>query len=145
LNLDVAFLDQQIVDALIHDNEGETTALTFLSDKFPHKTNQDIRGELTAFGLSTPQQVSGTPVRFLSGGERRRLCLAACLLSDPQLLILDEPTSNLDVESVEALIYGLSKWNGTVVMASHDANFLRSLEAKCFVLMPEEGKLRRVV
>lgn len=111
-------------------------------ERFPEKTEKDIRGELTAFGLS-PKQAS-TNVKFLSGGERSRLCLASLMLNDPQVLIMDEPTSHLDVESVEALIYGLKKWNGTLVMVSHDANFLRSLGGNCFVIVKDEGKLRRI-
>lgn len=143
LNLDVGFFDQHAVDDIIEScGDGNTTALSFLSKRFSKKTQQDIRGELTAFGLNPDQ--AQTNLRFLSGGERARLCLAELMLGDPQLLVLDNPTSNLDVESVEALVYGLEQWNGTVVMVSHDANFIRSLEAVCCVLSPREGKLLRV-
>lgn len=84
-------------------------------------------------------------MRFLSGGERCRLCIVDVMLqNNPEVLCLDHPTANLDVESVEALIYGLAHWNGTTIIVSHDAHFLRSLEAKCYVLIAEEGKLRRV-
>jgi ATPase subunit of ABC transporter with duplicated ATPase domains len=141
VNLDVGFYDQNVVDLMIQQN-GAGTALTYLTERFPKKNEQDIRSELAAFGLS-PMQVQ-TNLSFLSGGERSRLCLTALMLGDPQVLVLDNPTSNLDVESVEALIYGLGKWNGTVVIVSHDANFIRSLEAKCCVLSPREGKLLRV-
>ena len=64
-------------------------ALSYLTEIYPKLDEQAIRGELTAFGLS-PQQ-SSTKVRFLSGGERARLCLAVCMLRNPQLLfLLDE-------------------------------------------------------
>jgi ATP-binding cassette subfamily F protein 3 len=58
--------------------------------------------------------------------------------------VIDEITNHLDNESVEALIYGLKKWNGTVVMASHDANLVRSVgdPKECFVLF--DKKLRRI-
>ena len=118
------------------------TPLSLLTELYPSKTEQDLRGELTNFGLS-PQQAL-TNIRFLSGGERSRLCLAVLMLKEPQVLILDEPTSHLDVESVEALIYGLKKWSGTLIMVSHDANLIRSLGGDCYVIMEEEGKLRRI-
>lgn len=145
LNVDVAFLDQEHVHSVLQKNgsgDGRQTALSYLTKKFPQKTEQDIRGECTAFGLS-PRQIA-TELLFLSGGERCRLCLTEAMLRNPQVLCLDTPTANLDVESVEALIFGLQRWNGTVVMVSHDAHFLRALEAKCFVLVPAEGKLRRL-
>jgi len=66
------------------------------------------------------------------------------MLRHPQVLCLDTPTANLDAASVEALVYGLRRWNGTTVLISHDAHFVRALQAQCYVLMPSEGKLRRV-
>ena len=142
LNLDVAWLDQRQVDDLVTSSEVGQNALSYLASRYPTKTEQAIRGELNSFGLS-PQQVT-TEIQFLSGGERSRLCLAAAMLGDPQVLFLDEPTSHLDVESVEALVYGLEQWNGTVVMVSHDTSFVRSLNPKCYALLAAEGKLRRV-
>ena len=143
-NVNVGYFDQHAVDDMI-DNAMHTslvTALSLLTERFPKKSEQDIRGELTSFGLS-PKQAS-TNVQFLSGGERCRLCLAALMLGDPSVLCMDEPTSHLDVESVEALIYGLKRWNGTLVLVSHDANFVRSLGGTCYVIMKEEGKIRRI-
>jgi ATPase subunit of ABC transporter with duplicated ATPase domains len=142
-NLDVAFIDQRQINALVESTpDDKECAISYLSKLFPQKTEHAIRGELTAFGLSPEQATTG--IRFLSGGERCRLCLASAMLRDPHVLLLDEPTSNLDVESVDALVYGLSRWNGTVVVVSHDMNFVRSLNAKCYALIAKEGKLRRV-
>jgi ATP-binding cassette subfamily F protein 3 len=150
-NLKVGFIDQHAGDKLIEEtykniiNDGEIskvnkkdspeckTALSILQDMYPTKTEQELRGELTAFGLN-PSQAT-TDVLFLSGGERCRLCLAMTMLRDPQILIFDEPTTHLDLDSVEALIHGLKKWNGTVIIVSHDANFIRCLEADCYVMV----------
>jgi ATPase subunit of ABC transporter with duplicated ATPase domains len=119
------------------------SSLQYLMDEYPTKTEQEVRSELAAFGLGSTQ--AQTQVCFLSEGEQCRYQLAsATLRSNPQVLLLDCPTANLDVDSVDALIYGLRKWNGTVVMVCHDAYFIRSLEAHCFVLVASEGKLRRV-
>jgi len=143
LNLGIGFLDQDYIERVcgeLVDNDNSQNALSFLSKRFPTKTQKEIRGELTAFGLS-PSQAT-TNIMFLSAGERQRLFLVDIMLNSPQLLILDNPTSSLDMESVEALVFGLSTWNGTVVMVSHDANFIREVDAKCFALV--HGKLRRV-
>jgi len=143
--LAIGHFHQHSVDNLMcdmrSDNSGNiVTPLSFLSRKFPSKSEQDIRGELVGFGLS-PRQ-AGTDVRFLSGGERCRMCMALMMLESPQLLVIDEITNHLDVESVSALIYGLRQWNGTLVMASHDANLIRQMGGEAWALM--DGNLRRV-
>ena len=99
---------------------------------------------MTSFGLS-PTAQSKTPVCHLSGGEQCRFVLATIMVEIPPVLCLDDPTCHLDVESVQALVYGLRQWNGTLILVSQDANFLRSLEnVKCVVIMPHEGKIRRI-
>ena len=64
-------------------------------------------------------------VKVLSGGERARLCLAGLLLSDYNILVLDEPGNHLDVETVEALALALEAFNGTVIFTSHDRHFMK--------------------
>jgi len=65
------------------------------------------------------------PISVLSGGERARLCLAGLLLSDHNVLILDEPGNHLDVDTVEALAEALMEYEGTVIFTSHDRHFLK--------------------
>ena len=95
-NVNVGYFDQHVVDELIESqsHRATTTALSLLTERFPKKSEQDIRGELTAFGLSPKQAL--TNIKFLSGGERSRLCLATLMLGNPEVLIMDEPTSHLD-------------------------------------------------
>lgn len=141
----VAYFDQHVADELVKstfDEASKMTPLSLLAEQYPQKTEQELRGELTNFGLDPTQAV--TNVKFLSGGERTRLCLSALMLADPDVLIMDEPTSHLDVESVEALLFGITHWNGTVIMVSHDANLIRSLESRCYVVMDEERKVRTI-
>jgi ATP-binding cassette subfamily F protein 3 len=64
-------------------------------------------------------------VKVLSGGERARLCLAGLLLSDFNILVLDEPGTHLDVETVEALAKALEAFKGTVIFTSHDRHFMK--------------------
>lgn len=63
------------------------------------------------------------PISVLSGGERARLCLAGLLLSDYNVLVLDEPGNHLDVDTVEALMDALIEYQGTVIFTSHDRHF----------------------
>jgi len=72
------------------------------------------------------------PIAVLSGGERARLCLAALLLSDHNVLILDEPANHLDVDTVEALAEALLEYQGTVIFTSHDRHFTKRV-ATCIV------------
>ncbi len=72
------------------------------------------------------------PISVLSGGERARLCLAGLLLSDYNVLILDEPGNHLDVDTVEALAEALLDYQGTVIFTSHDRHFTRRV-ATCIV------------
>lgn len=67
------------------------------------------------------------PISVLSGGERARVCLAGLLLSDYNVLILDEPGNHLDVDTVEALVDALLEYQGTVIFTSHDRHFTKKV------------------
>jgi ATP-binding cassette subfamily F protein 3 len=72
------------------------------------------------------------PISVLSGGERARLCLAGLLLSQHNVLVLDEPGNHLDVDTVEALAEALIAYKGTVIFTSHDRHFMKRV-ATCIV------------
>jgi ATP-binding cassette subfamily F protein uup len=88
--------------------------------------------------LFSPEQAR-TPLRVLSGGERGRLMLARALAKPSNLLVLDEPTNDLDLETLDVLEEMLATYAGTVILISHDRDFLdRTVDA---VLVPEgEGR-----
>src|SRR6185436_10345466 len=88
--------------------------------------------------LFSPEQAR-TPLRVLSGGERGRLMLARALAKPSNLLVLDEPTNDLDLETLDVLEEMLATYAGTVILISHDRDFLdRTVNA---VLAPEgEGR-----
>ncbi|HSP06309.1 MAG TPA: energy-dependent translational throttle protein EttA, partial [Acidobacteriota bacterium] len=82
----------------------------------------DSRLEMAMDALRCPP--GDTPVRVLSGGERRRVALCRLLLKKPDILLLDEPTNHLDAESVGWLEQHLQKYEGTVIAVTHDRYFL---------------------
>ncbi|MGW4248191.1 ABC-F family ATP-binding cassette domain-containing protein [Nocardia sp. NPDC004722] len=85
------------------------------------------------------------PVSTLSGGERFRVSLARLLFADPpaQLLILDEPTNNLDIGSVDQLVEALGDYRGAILVVSHDYPFLRRIGIDTVIELEVDGGMRR--
>jgi ABC transport system ATP-binding/permease protein len=86
--------------------------------------------------LFLPEQMR-TPVKVLSGGERARLMLARALAKPSNLLVLDEPTNDLDLETLDVLEEMLGNYAGTLILISHDRDFLD--RAVTSIIVPEEG------
>lgn len=88
------------------------------------------------------QKAKEQTVGSLSGGERSRLQMALLMLQQPNFLLLDEPTNNLDIASAEVLEEVLDRFNGTVLVISHDRYFLDKVVDRVAVLEPTQGVLR---
>ncbi|QJW99801.1 ABC-F family ATP-binding cassette domain-containing protein [Frigoriglobus tundricola] len=113
------------------------TVVEYLRSKGRGRTEQEI---LTVAGaLLFRKSHTEKPISVLSGGERARLCLAGLLLSDYNILILDEPGNHLDVDTVEALVDALLEYQGTVIFTSHDRHFTSKV-ATCIIEV-REGKV----
>jgi ATP-binding cassette subfamily F protein 3 len=91
-----------------------------------------IQGHLGRFGFSGDEVQRRAD--SLSGGERARVALAMMMLAGANLLILDEPTNHLDVESIEVLEDAIERFDGTVIIVSHDRALLRALAQRVWVL-----------
>jgi ATP-binding cassette ChvD family protein len=95
-----------------------------LQDKIEHKNAWDLdqQLEMAMDALRTPP--GDSPVKNLSGGEKRRVALCRLLLQKPDILLLDEPTNHLDAESVQWLEQHLKRYEGTIIAVTHDRYFL---------------------
>ncbi|MFH1440902.1 MAG: ABC-F family ATP-binding cassette domain-containing protein [Candidatus Omnitrophota bacterium] len=135
-NVDIGYFSQTRTDVLNPENtvleEAYSAAPGFMSQEI-------IRTILGAFLFSGDD--ADKRVKVLSGGEKSRLILAKLLIKPPNLLLLDEPTTHLDVDAVDALIRALKEYQGTIVFISHDIYFVRSVAN--FVFEVKEGQIRK--
>ena len=97
----------------------------------------DTKLERAMDALRCPE--GDTPVKVLSGGERRRVALCRLLLQQPDILLLDEPTNHLDAESIEWLEHFLQQYKGTVIAVTHDRYFLDNVAGWILELDRGEG------
>jgi len=108
----------------------------------PGATPQQVRARLARFLIGKDRV--DLPASVLSGGERFRVSLARLLLADPppQLMLLDEPTNNLDLDSVDALADSLAGYHGALIVAGHDLPFLSSIGITTWWECTTDGALR---
>jgi len=97
----------------------------------------DTQLEIAMDALRTPE--GHTPIKNLSGGEKRRVALCRILLQQPDVLLLDEPTNHLDAESVHWLEHHLAQYKGTVIAVTHDRYFLDNVAGWILELDRGEG------
>ena len=116
--LRIGFFAQHQVEEL-HIDE---TPLQHMISARPGVLHSKLRAQMAGFGLGPDQ--AETEVGRLSGGQKARLSLLLATLDAPHLLILDEPTNHLDIESREALVEALTRYNGAVILVSHDMHLL---------------------
>lgn len=120
----------------IIDKSGSKTAFDWLKERRPGIYDQDIRSVMGKMLFGGDDAFK--PVATLSGGETARLILAGMMLSDHNLLILDEPNNHLDLEAVSALGWGLEEYKGSVIVASHDRDLISTVATKIFAF-EEDG------
>ena len=140
-NLEIGYFDQlrQTLDLekSVAYNVGEGRTYINLNGKDRH-----VVGYLKGF-LFSPER-SQTPVKSLSGGERNRVILAKLFTRPANLLVLDEPTNDLDIETLEVLEQKLCDYNGTLIVVSHDREFLDNVVTSTIVF-EENGRIQEYV
>ena len=140
-NLEIGYFDQL---RQVHDleksvayNVGEGRTYLKLNGKDRH-----VIGYLKGF-LFSPKRAQ-TPVKALSGGERNRVILAKLFTRPANLLVLDEPTNDLDIETLEVLEQKLVEYQGTLIVVSHDRQFLDNVVTSTIVF-EENGRIQEYV
>jgi len=140
-NLEVAYFDQlrsQLDEEVsVVDNVGQGADFVDINGARKH-----IIGYLQDF-LFTPERAR-TPVKALSGGERNRLLLAKLFTQPANLLVLDEPTNDLDAETLDLLEDLLMNYQGTLLLVSHDRTFLNNVSTSTIVF-DDDGQVREYV
>jgi ATP-binding cassette subfamily F protein 3 len=125
-NVQIAYFAQNQADYL----DGKKTVLDTMIDAATEKNRSKVRDILGSF-LFRGDDVDKY-VRVLSGGERNRLALAKLLLQPLNVLVMDEPTNHLDIKSKNVLKEALRKFEGTLLLVSHDRDFLQGLTNKIY-------------
>lgn len=141
VNLEIAYFDQHRealdLNQTVQEIVGEGKQEVMVNGRSRH-----VLGYLQDF-LFSPKRAR-TPVRALSGGEKNRLLLARLFLRPSNLLILDEPTNDLDIETLELLEEVVANYAGTVILVSHDRDFVNNCVNTC-LYFDGTGQINQIV
>jgi len=117
------------------DIKPKKSVLSQMVEASPRMAQAELRSVLAHFGLygDVADQEAGT----LSGGEKTKMALARLMVSNANVLLLDEPTNNLDPASIEALLGALQSYEGTIILVSHDTDFVTQLAPSRVIHLPD--------
>lgn len=135
-NVEIGYFSQTRTDVLNLENTVLQEAYSAAPGYMSEETIRTILGAFLFTGDDADKKV-----KVLSGGEKSRLILAKLLIDPPNFLLLDEPTTHLDVDAVEALVRALKEYTGTIVFISHDIYFVRSVANMVFEV--KDGRVRK--
>lgn len=119
--LRIGFFAQHHVDAL----DMNASAVGFMAKNYPGKQDEEYRRHLGAFGITGTTSLQR--LSLLSGGQKSRVAFACLSLTNPHILVLDEPSNHLDIEAMDALSLALRNFQGGVLMVSHDVTMLQTV------------------
>ncbi len=132
--VDVSYFPQNHHD--IMDKGEGISSFDWVKSQKPEAYDQDVRGVMGK--LLFGGEDAFKPINKLSGGETARLIIAGMILTENNVLILDEPNNHLDLEAVSALAWGLNEYKGTVVVACHDRSLIEAVATK-IIAFEEDG------
>jgi ATP-binding cassette subfamily F protein 3 len=135
-NVDIGYFSQTRTDVLNVENTVLQEAYSAAPGYMAEETVRTILGAFLFTGDDAEKKV-----KVLSGGEKSRLILAKLLIDPPNFLLLDEPTTHLDVDAVDALVRALKNYEGTIVFISHDIYFVSSVANNVFEV--KAGRVRK--
>ncbi|OAA63840.1 protein GCN20 [Cordyceps fumosorosea ARSEF 2679] len=117
--LRIGFFAQHHIDAL----DLTVSAVSFMAKTYPGRSDEEYRRQLGAFGITGTTGLQ--KMAQLSGGQKSRVAFACLALTNPHILVLDEPSNHLDIEAMDALAEALNAFQGGVLMVSHDVTMLQ--------------------
>ncbi|HWW51157.1 MAG TPA: ATP-binding cassette domain-containing protein [Verrucomicrobiae bacterium] len=123
-NVAVGYFAQDHADSIVKG----TTAIEWLNQFDPKASQEQLRGLLGQMLFSGDDALK--PTRALSGGESARLIFCRLMLQKPNVLVLDEPTNHLDLESINALNIALQRYDGTVLLVTHDHDVIEEVATR---------------
>jgi len=132
--VDIGYFPQNHADVV--DKHTDRTAFDWLKERKEVLFDQDVRGVLGKMLFSGDDAFKS--LKALSGGETARLLLGGLLLTSPNVLLLDEPNTHLDLEAVSALAWGLEDYKGTSLVATHDRGLINEFATK-LIAFEEDG------
>ena len=133
--LRIGFFAQHHVDAL----DMNTSAVGFMQKNYHGKTDEEYRRHLGAFGITGMTGLQ--KMELLSGGQKSRVAFACLSLTNPHILVLDEPSNHLDIEAMDALSDALNQFQGGVLMVSHDVTMLQNVCTSLWVC--DQGRVEK--
>lgn len=136
-NVKIGYFSQTRMDVLNPEKTVLEEAVAAAAGSVPASKVRSILGMFLFTGDDADKMV-----KVLSGGEKSRLILAKLLIDPPNFLLLDEPTTHLDVDAVEALIKALKSYTGALIFISHDIYFTQSVANEVYDV--EHGKVRKI-
>ena len=101
------------------------TGLSYMNELYPRMNQKECRNQLAKVGII--KEMSTKPIELLSGGEQVRIKLCALMQKESNILILDEPTNHLDVKAKDSLVEALQKYDGAIILVSHETEFAESV------------------
>ena len=133
--LRIGFFAQHHVDAL----DLNMSAVGFMTKNYPGRTDEEYRRQLGAFGITGMTGLQ--KMELLSGGQKSRVAFACLALTNPHILVLDEPSNHLDIEAMDALAEALGNFQGGVLIVSHDVTMLQTVCTSLWVC--DGGRVER--
>lgn len=131
--LRIGFFAQHHIDAL----DMNMSAVGFMQKHYHGKTDEEYRRHLGAFGITGMTGLQ--KIELLSGGQKSRVAFACLSLTNPHILVLDEPSNHLDIEAMDALSTALNQFQGGVLIVSHDVTMLQNVCKELWVC--DKGKV----
>jgi len=125
----VAYLGQQHMESMMKERK---TPIEYMQDWFPHIVEHELLARLEPFGIKG--DLALRPMESLSGGECVRVAFARLASEEPHLLVLDEPTSHLDIYSIDALTVALKEFQGGIIFASHNQHLIAEVADEVVVV-----------